>query len=84
MPLVLGCLWLIGANLLAMFPSRDHHWRAAYALIAAGIPILGWITYANGPILGLIFLAGGMSVLRWPVLRLARWLRRLCGGSQAD
>ena len=82
--LIVGCLWLIGANLLAMFPSRDHHWRAAYGLIAVGIPILGWITYVNGPILGLIFLAGGMSVLRWPVLRLARWLRRLCGGSQAD
>ena len=74
-PLILGCLWLIGANFLAMFPSRDHHWRAAYVLIAVGIPIVGWITWTGGPVLGLIFLAAGMSVLRWPVYFLVKWVR---------
>ena len=75
--LVAGFLWLIGANFLAMFPSRDHHWRNAYALITIGIPLLGWITWTNGPLLGLIFMAGGASVLRWPVWFLWKWLRRL-------
>ena len=74
-PLLLACLWALAANVIAMTPSRDHHWRNAYLLIAVGIPILGWVTYAHGPWVGLLVLAGGCSVLRWPVIRLLRWLR---------
>jgi len=73
--LIAGFLWLIAANVIAMFPSTDHHWRNAYRLIGVGVPILGWITYENGPLLGLLFLAGGASVLRWPVYFVARWAR---------
>jgi hypothetical protein len=78
-PVALACLWLITANVLAMFPSRDHHWRSAYALIAVGIPLLGWVTYENGPLIGLLLLAAGASVLRWPVIYLWRWVRRQVG-----
>ena len=78
-PLVLASLWLIAANVMAMFPSRDHHWRAAYVLIAIGIPLLGWVTYENGPYWGLAMLAAGASVLRWPVIYLWRWVRRQVG-----
>jgi len=28
--LIAAFLWLIVANLLAMLPSRDNHWRRAY------------------------------------------------------
>jgi hypothetical protein len=76
-PLVLAALWALVANLLAMLPSRDQHWRSAYILIAVGIPIVGWITWAHGPWVGLLVLAGGMSVLRWPVIYLGRWIRRV-------
>lgn len=69
-------VWLIAANLIAMLPSRDHHWRAAYALIAVGVPILGWVTMTGGPLWGLAVLIGGASVLRWPVVHLWRWLKR--------
>ncbi len=69
-------LWLLAANVVGMLPSRDHHWRAAYALIAAGIPILGWATWENGPWVGLFLLAAGVSILRWPVAFLWRRLRR--------
>jgi hypothetical protein len=62
-----------------MFPSRDHHWRSAYVLIAIGIPLLGWVTYENGPLIGLLLLAAGASVLRWPVIYLWRWVRRQMG-----
>jgi hypothetical protein len=79
MPLGLSFLWLIVANLLAMLPSRDHHWRSAYVLIAIGIPLLGWVTYVHGPLIGLALLAAGASVLRWPVIYLWRWLRRQTG-----
>lgn len=73
--LVLAALWAVVANVIAMLPTRDYHWRAAYCLIACGIPILGYVTWQNGPWIGLIVLVAGMSVLRWPVIYLGRWLR---------
>lgn len=77
--LALGCGWLIAANVLAVLPSRDNHWSRAYVLIALGIPLLGYITYENGPFLGMLFMIAGASVLRWPVIYLGRWLRRMVG-----
>ncbi|MCP5038872.1 MAG: DUF2484 family protein [Rhodobacteraceae bacterium] len=74
--LILGLLWLVLANVLAMVPSRDNHWRRAYILIAIGIPLLGYITYENGPWIGLIMLAAGASILRWPLRYLWAWLSR--------
>ncbi|MDX1822406.1 MAG: DUF2484 family protein [Paracoccaceae bacterium] len=74
--LILACLWALAANLAAMIPSRDNHWRRAYVLIACGIPLLGFVTYENGPVAGLIVLVAGMSLLRWPVVHLGRWMRR--------
>lgn len=81
--LVLACLWAVVASVIAMLPTRIH-WPAAYALIAVGIPILGYVTYQNGPILGFIVLAAGVSVLRWPVLFLFRWLRGQVAGQPAE
>lgn len=75
--LILAALWAISANILAIIPSRDNHWRRAYILIAIGIPVLGYVTYENGPWWGLAVLLAGMSVLRWPVIYLSRWLRGL-------
>lgn len=68
-------LWLIAANVIAMFPSRDRHWTSAYILIAIGIPLAGWVTYMHGPIWGMLFIACGTSVLRWPLVYLFRWLK---------
>ncbi|MFZ1663540.1 MAG: DUF2484 family protein [Paracoccaceae bacterium] len=70
------CVWIIVTSVVGMFPSRDYHWRAAYRLIAVGIPLLGWVTYENGPVWGLLSLAAGASILRWPVVYLWRWARR--------
>lgn len=74
--LILACLWALAANVLAILPSRDNHWRRAYLLIGLGIPLLGYVTYENGPIVGLLVMLAGMSMLRWPVLYLGRWMRR--------
>lgn len=74
--LILAFLWMIVANVLALLPSRDHHWRRAYVLIALGVPLVGYVTAQNGPLVGLLVLAAGASVLRWPVIYLGRWLRR--------
>ncbi|MCR9149036.1 MAG: DUF2484 family protein [Rhodobacteraceae bacterium] len=75
--LILACLWAIAANVVALFPSRRQHWPAAYVLIAVGVPILGYVTYENGPWVGLLVLAAGASMLRWPVVYALRWLRAL-------
>lgn len=77
--LILVCVWAVVANLLAAMPSRDNHWRRAYWLIGIGVPLLGYVTYENGPWVGLFVLAAGMSVLRWPVIYLGRWLKRQLG-----
>ncbi|KIC14168.1 MULTISPECIES: DUF2484 family protein [unclassified Leisingera] len=77
--LTLAAVWALAANVLAMIPSRDNHWRRAYVLIALGIPLLGYVTYENGPWWGLVVLLAGMSVLRWPVLYFGRWVRRTLG-----
>ncbi|MCY1127403.1 DUF2484 family protein [Frigidibacter sp. RF13] len=73
-------LWIVTACFIGALPSRDYHWRAAYKLIAVGIPILGWVTWSNGPILGLILLAAAASILRWPLIYLWRWVRRKVAG----
>jgi Protein of unknown function (DUF2484) len=74
--LALACVWLVLANVLALIPSRDNHWFRAYVLIGLGVPLVGWVTWANGPVVGLLVLAAGASVLRWPLIYLGRWVRR--------
>lgn len=73
-PVVLSLLWLVAANVIAMFPSRRQHWPAAYALIAIGLPLLGWLLAVDGVWAALLVAAAGASVLRWPVRYLGRWL----------
>ncbi|MCO4846539.1 MAG: DUF2484 family protein [Yoonia sp.] len=77
--LICAALWLLAANVMAMIPSKDNLWQRAYLLIAVGIPLLGWVTYQNGLWIGLIALVAGMSVLRWPLVYLIRWAKRLVG-----
>ncbi len=74
--LILACSWAVLANILAAIPSKDNHWARAYFLIAIGIPILGFVTYENGPWWGLAVLLAGMSMLRWPVMYLGRWIKQ--------
>lgn len=76
LPIVLACIWAVVANVIAMTPSKDQHWRNAYILMALGVPLLGWITWQHGPWVGLLVLAAGCSVLRWPVIYFGRWLRK--------
>lgn len=81
--LILACLWGLAANVAAMIPSRDDHWTRAYVLIVLGVPILGYVTMQHGALIGLLVLAAGCSVLRWPVIYLGRWIRRKPGSRGA-
>ena len=66
--LTLACLWIVAACGAGMAPTR-YHWPAAWGLIAAGIPLLGFVTLTMGPVWGMTCLAAGASILRWPILR---------------
>lgn len=77
--LTLVCIWVVVASGIAMSSGR-WHWPAAYGLIAVGIPLLGYVTYQNGPLIGLFVLAGGVSMLRWPVRFFGRWVLRQVRG----
>lgn len=75
--LVLALIWLVVANVIAMFPSKDAHWRNAYVLMGIGVPLLFWVYWQNGVWIALIVLVAAMSVLRWPVIYLAKWAKGL-------
>ena len=72
--LITASLWALTATLVALAPRR-YHWRGAWALIITGVPLIGWITSQHGALVGLLCLAAGTSVLRYPVLHLFRKLR---------
>ena len=74
--LVLALAWFLVVNVRGMFPSRDHHWRFAYVMMALGVPILGFVWQQHGPwyVLVLLVLAGW--IMRWPVIYFWRWFRR--------
>ena len=79
--LILACVWVLIANVLAMTPSKDYHWRNAYILVGIGIPLLGFVTWQNGPWIGLVVLVAAMSVLRRAVIYLGRWVKNQTKGS---
>ena len=76
--LTLSCLWALIACLIGLGPQR-YHWPAAWILIATGIPLLGYVTWQLGPWWGSGLLLAGASILRWPLIYLGRWLRRVSG-----
>lgn len=73
--LAAACLWCIAANLIAMLPTRDHHWRAAYTLTTLGAPILVALWWQNGWAFALAYAVAAGSILRWPVWFALRRLR---------
>ncbi len=75
-----ACLWVVTAKIIAMFPTRDHHWRAAYVLMAIGGPLLAWIWWQHGVWYAALALVAGAWVLRWPVYFLWKRVRRLVVG----
>lgn len=81
-PLLSIGLWVVLAFAMALFPSNDNHWRRAYVLIAIGIPLLIWIFWQHGVLLGVLGLVVGGLVLRWPVYFAWRWVREKVRGQE--
>jgi len=78
--LMLACLWCVLANVIGMLPSKKKHWPSAYVLMTFGVPLLGFVFWENGIWIGLLVAMAAMSILRWPVVYLMRWLKGLGGG----
>ena len=72
--LFLAGVWVLVATAIALMPQRTH-WPGAVLLVVTGVPLLGYLTWQNGPLAGLFGLAAGASVLRWPLFYLGKWLR---------
>lgn len=72
---ILVCLWVVAASVAGTLPKRLH-WPCAWGLIVTGIPLLGFITLQAGPVWGLLAMAGGASILRWPLRRFGGWMHR--------
>ena len=81
-PLLSIGLWVVLAFAMALLPSNDNHWRRAYVLIAIGVPLLIWIFWQHGVLLGVLGLVVGGLVLRWPVYFAWRWVREKVRGQE--
>jgi hypothetical protein len=69
-PLGAFVLWLLATVLTARVSCPNRQGWAAMGLVVLGIPLLGWITWLNGPIWGGAALIIGCVLLRLPVARL--------------
>ena len=83
-PMILALLWLVATNVTGMVPSKYRHWPQAYALIAAGLPILVAVFMVDGVIVGLIVFSMAASVLRWPVRYFLLWLASLARRGEGE
>ena len=73
--LTAALIWLTVVNVIGLLPSRDHHWRAAYVMIAIAVPLLVWLILQSRVWWGLAFLLAAASVLRWPLVYAWRWVK---------
>lgn len=72
--LTLFCLWIVVAACIALLPGK-YHWRGAYGLMAALVPILVYLWRDLGLVVTLGAGLAAASVLRWPVRFAFRWVR---------
>lgn len=69
--------WLLIGQIGALLPSKDHHWRFFYMLLATGIPIFIWFYLEHGWLYAMLILLASLSVFRWPIYFAWRFLRSL-------
>lgn len=55
-------LWMAAALGAALLPER--RWRRL-ALLATGVPLLGWVTLLTGPATGLVCFGLGAALMWW-------------------
>jgi membrane protease YdiL (CAAX protease family) len=70
--LIAAALWALVANIAAVLPGERGRDSAVVILVLTGVPLLGWLTFQNGPWIGLAGLAAGAATLRWPLFLVLR------------
>lgn len=64
--LILACLWVLAATIVAMFPMKRQYLPGGLLLAAAPV-LIGVIWWQHGPVLGVIALFGFVSMFRNPL-----------------
>ena len=67
--------WVVLATLIGLMPRR-FHWRGAILLMVLLVPLVPYVWVQVNPFIALLFLAGVLSILRWPLIFLGRWINR--------
>ncbi len=70
-PLILGCVWIIAAAIVAMLPMKRQMLPGVALLMAAPV-LLAWVAYAHGWIWLALGLFAFLSMFRNPLLYFAR------------
>ncbi|MES2969798.1 MAG: DUF2484 family protein [Pseudomonadota bacterium] len=69
--LILGCLWVIAAAIVAMLPMRGQRLPGLMLLVAAPV-LIGFIGWQNGWIWAALGLFAFVSMFRRPLAHVAR------------
>lgn len=73
-PMILALLWIIVASVIALLPWKIHKPCAVFFLIPTALLLIPLVYATDGPLVGTLFLLGVMSILRWPVYFLGKFL----------
>ena len=78
--LILTCLWVLAAALVALLPMR-HQYVPGLALLILSVPLVVFVGRELGAIWIAVVLFAVLSMFRRPLIALARHLqRRIAGG----
>ena len=77
--LILGCVWVVAATVVAMLPMR-HQYAPGLGLLIAAPVLIGFIGYQHGLIWAVLGFAGFVSMMRNPL----RYLWRRARGERPE
>ena len=77
--LILGCVWVVAATVVAMLPMRRQYVPGLALLFAAPV-LIGFIGYQHGAIFAALGFAGFVSMFRNPL----RYLWRRARGQRPE
>ncbi len=67
LPLIIGCLWVLAATIVALLPMK-HQYKPGLTLLIAAPFLIVWIGYAHGWIFGVLGLLAFVSMFRNPLI----------------
>lgn len=74
LPLIIGCLWVLAATIVALLPMK-HQYKPGLTLLIAAPFLIVWIGYAHGWIFGVLGLLAFVSMFRNPLIYLYKRAR---------